>query len=78
MVISSGFNTALAGARRGMESLQENASQIANSSVADGEGQNTLAEAVVGLKLSELQIKASMQTLRTMDEVLGTLLDVEA
>lgn len=78
MVLSSGFNSALSGVRQGFENLQENASQIANTSVAEEGGQHSLAESLVGLKSSELQIKASLQVVQTLDEVLGTLLDVKA
>ncbi len=78
MNISSGFNSALSGIHNGYESLQKNATQIVNATGGDVDSQHSLAEALVGLKVSEIQISASMQVVKTLDDVIGTLLDVKA
>ncbi|PCI06651.1 MAG: hypothetical protein COB77_06405 [Gammaproteobacteria bacterium] len=76
MVVSSGFNSALSGVHKGFESLQENARQIANASAGGLNAKDALLESVVGLKSSVLQINASMQMVKTLDDVLGTLIDI--
>jgi len=72
------FNSAVAGIHKGLESLQQNASQIASKSTLEGENQQSLPESLVGLKTSVLQVQASAQALKAVDEVLGTLLDIKA
>ncbi|MBL4712805.1 MAG: hypothetical protein JKX75_09990 [Gammaproteobacteria bacterium] len=78
MLISSGFNSALSGVRNGFERLQDNASQIANATTGDFNSQRSLLESVVDLKASVVQIQASMQVVKALDNALGTLLDVKA
>lgn len=77
MPISIGIDSALNGINKGFESFQKHASQIASVDTFEGNNSQSLAEAIVGLKVSELQIKASMQVVETLDDVLGTLLDVK-
>ena len=78
MTISPGFNGALSGIQKGFDSLQKNASEIAGASTLEGNNQQSLAESIVGMKVSAAQIEASMKVVETTDEVLGTLLDVKA
>ena len=78
MTISPGFNSALSGIQQGFDSLQKNASEVAGVSTFVGNNQQSLAESIVGIKVSAVQIEASMKVVETIDEVLGTLLDVKA
>ncbi|MBL4785331.1 MAG: hypothetical protein JKY49_07870, partial [Cohaesibacteraceae bacterium] len=57
---------------------QDNASQIANATTGDFNSQRSLLESVVDLKASVVQIQASMQVVKALDNALGTLLDVKA
>jgi len=78
MAISSVLNSGLSGIQQGFESLQKNAGHIANTTSTDEGGSQSLVESIIGLKSSVIQIKASMQVVKTYDDVLGTLLDVKA
>ena len=78
MVDSIGLNSAISGIHKGFDSLQSNASQIASKATFEGDNPQSLATSLVGLKTSELQIAASVQVVKTIDETLGTLLDVKA
>jgi len=82
MNVSDGFNSALVGIRTGMQDMQNHARHIANNTIADssvsgGDASPSLAESLVGLKESQLQVEASIKVIKTLDEVLGTLLDVD-
>lgn len=83
MNISSSFNGALTHMQNGFENLQKNASQIAsassaNASTASSGDLRSLTELMVGLKSSEIQIKASAEAVQAYDEALGSLIDVIA
>ena len=78
MNVTDGFQSALMGVRTGMESMQNHAENIASTSVAQGEKSPSLTESLVGLKEDRLQVMASMQVIESLDDVIGTLLDVEA
>jgi len=78
MNILSGFSSALSGIHNGFESLQKNACQMADATGGDAVSDSSLVDALVGLKVSEIQISASMQTVKAQYDVLGTLLDTKA
>lgn len=78
MTISPGLNSALAGIQKGFDDLQKHASEVASASTLEGNNQQSLAKSIVELKVSAAQIEASMKVVETVDEVLGTLLDVKA
>ena len=77
-MISSINNTALAGIQNGFNNLQKNASQIASASTMEGTNTQSLVEAVVDLKVNVQQVSASMEVLKVSDELIGTLLDINA
>jgi len=78
MNVTDGFQSALVGIRAGMQSMQGHAENIAGTSFAEAGNAPSLAESLIGLKESRIQITASMQVVKTLDEVIGTLLDVTA
>ena len=78
MNVSSSYTGALTHVQNGLENLQKNASQIASASSASGDDLRSLTELMVGLKSSEIQIKASAEAVQAHDEALGSLLDVLA
>jgi hypothetical protein len=75
MEINNGFNNALTGIRRGMEGLDRNAAEVASASA--GEGGDVVAP-LVESRSNALQVEANTRVLRTLDEVLGTLIDEKA
>ena len=78
MNVSSSFSSALTWVQNGLENLQKNASHITNAGYANGTDLHTFTESIVDIKVSELQVKASIEVVKTYDKVLGTLLDVKA
>ncbi len=79
MQLPSVIQTGLSGVSRGMENLQEIASDIAQVGTADAEELNTtvdLTQSMVDLQQQKLATQASAKVVATAEEVLGTLLDV--
>ncbi len=75
MTVTSGMNTALAGVNKGLREMMAYAGKIASTGASVASEPTELAEAVVGMKRSQLQVAASVKVVETFDQVLGTLLD---
>jgi hypothetical protein len=75
MQINNGFAIAVTGVRRGMESLDRNSAEIASASKGQG---GDITAPLVDSKINQLQVEANVSVIRTLDEVLGTLLDEKA
>lgn len=79
MGVLSVQNEALQGINRGLEGMRKNASEIASSDQLNKTGQETdLAGSLVGLQQNKVQVQASAKVVSTVDEVLGTILDIRA
>lgn len=78
MPVINGFNSALNGINKGLYDLHKHASDLASVETMNGEERPPMVESLVGLKQSELQVKSSLEVVQTLDDVLGTLLDVNA
>ncbi len=81
MNLPSVIQTGLSGVSRGLENIQEIASDIAQVGTGDSEDQKTtidLTQSVVDLQQQKLATQASAKVVATAEEVLGTLLDVKA
>lgn len=76
MEINSAFSTALSGIQRGMQGLDRNAAELA--SVKMMEGNASPVEPLVESKVNSLQVAANAKMVSTLDETLGTLLDIRA
>jgi flagellar hook protein FlgE len=79
--IGSLLNTGVAGIQKGLGDANRAAADIAKIGTrsASGEGATSdLTRAVVDLKSSELQVKASAQVVKTADDMLGSLIDTLA
>lgn len=69
----------LTGMQTGISNMNAAAQRIAQYGTEDGpQDLGSVAEDMVSLTQSELQVKASAQVVKAADEVLGTLLDVRA
>ena len=75
MEINNGFSNAVAGIRRGMEGLDRNSAEVAAASNGDGAD---IVEPLVENKINKLQVEANVHVVRTLDEMLGTLIDEKA
>lgn len=81
-MISNVLGVGIQGIQDGMMGMENAARKIARGG-ADGpqgtaEGAGSLVEPMVDLKLYERSVEASAQVVRTADETLGTLLDIQA
>lgn len=68
--IDSTMTSAVNGMRQGISSARRAASQLAS-----GEGEN---QALLELKQSEQQVKNNAETVKTANEALGSIVDVQA
>jgi flagellar hook protein FlgE len=74
----SGINSALLGIQRGLAGAKKNAAEIASSEQMDSDSTSDLAKPMVELLENKLQVQASAKVVKTLDETLGSLLDVKA
>ncbi|HKK55236.1 flagellar biosynthesis protein FlgE [Marinobacter sp.] len=82
-MISNTLGIGIQGVQEGLQGMEASARKIARGG-ADGpqgtaaDGAGGLIEPVIDLKLYERSVQASAQIVRTADETLGTLLDINA
>jgi hypothetical protein len=81
-MISNTLGIGIQGVQEGLQGMETSARRIARGG-ADGPqgtaaGGGGLIEPVIDMKLYERSIQASAQIVRTADETLGTLLDINA
>ncbi len=78
MAITSVTGSALQGIQRGLQGLRRNASEIASAeNMRSGPGKD-MTRALVELHQNKLYTSANIKTLKTADEIIGTLLDIKA
>ncbi|MGM0592912.1 MAG: hypothetical protein ACQETD_00105 [Pseudomonadota bacterium] len=75
MTINGAMNSALTGVRRGMEGLERNAGDVAR---ANGRSDADVAQPLVESIVNRRQVETNVDMLKTVDETLGSLLDVKA
>lgn len=79
MAINSITGTALQGIQRGLQGLRRNASEIASAqNMNPATPSKDLTRSLVELHQNELYTTINIKTLKTADQVIGTLLDVKA
>ncbi|HHI94861.1 MAG TPA: hypothetical protein ENK04_15380 [Gammaproteobacteria bacterium] len=79
----SALNTGINGINQGLGNMRRDASAIAqavNNSMGDNAATQPteVTSALVNLKLDTLQIQASTKVVETVNEIIGSLLDVTA
>lgn len=72
MKVDNAMSTAVNGIKRGLDGLERNADEVARASKGDG---SDVATPLVESKMNQRQVEANVAMVKTMDEVLGTLLD---
>ncbi len=79
MAINSATNSALQGIQRGLQGIRRNASNIASAQNLSGQGATKdITRSLVEMHENKLYTVANVSTLKTMDQVIGTLLDIKA
>lgn len=80
-MVDSVLGAGLAGINTGIRNAQEAAQTIARAGTTEAESSDTgtdLVEAIVDLKISEQQVKASAAVIRTADEIIGSIIDIKS
>ena len=75
-VMATGMAGVHAGFQRANDAAQDIA-QMATKESASGNAINDVTEAVVDLKVSELQVEASAKVVQTADDMMGTLINIK-
>ena len=74
----SALNSGITGIQRGLNSAAFNAAKIASAESFNSGNPSDLAKPMVGLITDQLQVEASAKVVKTVDDMLGTLLDIKA
>lgn len=91
MEINNAFDAGVAGLQRADSSIAQSAQRIAEMNVETSPSQKeagaesarsvepvNLTEEVVNMKVQELQSQASASVIQTADDMVGTLIDIQA
>ncbi len=78
MQINSALSSALSGIQKGLTGIDNNAAQIASASAFNSDNPVDFAQPLVELQSNRLQVELSAKVMKTVDETLGTLIDVMA
>jgi flagellar hook protein FlgE len=79
MAINSVTGSALQGIQRGLQGLRRNASEIASAqNMQTGSPSQDMTRSLVELHQNKLYTLANVKTLKTADQIIGTLLDIKA
>jgi hypothetical protein len=74
--INSILSVGAQGVQAGIDLANQSAAQLAR--VGTNLESGDLATPIINLKISELQVKASAGVIKTVDQMLGTLIDINA
>ncbi len=75
MKIDSALSQAMLGSQRGLASARDHASEIASAGQFNNDSPSSLVEPMLGLRQDALQVQASVQVLKAVDDMLGSLFD---
>ncbi|WP_455234081.1 hypothetical protein [Thiogranum longum] len=78
MKIDGALSHAITGIQRGLSSARDHAAQIASKETFENGSPTGMAEPLVGLRADQLQVQASTQVLKAVDDMLGSLFDQKA
>jgi len=78
MKIDGALSHAITGIQRGLDNAQHNAARIANADQLNANKPSDLVEPLVGLQQDSLQVQASSQVLKAVDDMIGSLFDDQA
>jgi len=78
MKIDGALTHAITGIQRGLSNAQKHASQIASAGPFNADNPSSLVEPLVGLQQDRLQVQASTQVLKAVDDMIGSLFDDKA
>lgn len=80
MNINSAFSSGVLGLQKASSQLDVSASQIAQQTMSSSDQtsvtKDSIPDALIGLKMAEVQGKASAEVIKRSDQMLGSLLDI--
>ncbi len=78
MLLMQPLSTALTGIQRGLDGMQQNASRIASTEQLNDSGKQDLITPLIETKSYQFQAEASAKMVKTIDQTLGSLLNIHA
>jgi len=78
MQISSALSSALYGIQKGLTGMDKNAAKIASADAFNAQNPTAVAQPLVDMQSDRLQVEVSAKVMKTVDETIGTLLDIVA
>ena len=78
MKIDGALSQAMQGIQRGLSSARGHAAEIASAGQFNDSSPASLVEPMLGLRQDAIQVQASTQVLKAVDEMLGALFDEKA
>ena len=78
MQITSALSNALYGIQKGLTGMDKNAAKIASADVFNSQNPTDVARPLVEMQSDRLQVEISAKVMKTVDETIGSLLDVVA
>ena len=76
MNINSAFSSGVLGLQKATSQLDASASQIAQQTLLSSDQSDVLPDALIQLKMAEIQGKASAEVITRSDQMIGSLLDI--
>ena len=78
MQINSALNNALLGIQKGLTEMNKNAAKVASAAAFNSGNTMDIAQPLVDIQTNRLQVEANAKVMKSVDETLGSLLDIKA
>ena len=78
MLINSALNNALYGIQKGLADMDKNAAKIASADAFNSQRAVDFAQPLGDMKINRLQVEVSAKVMKTVDDTIGSLLDIVA
>ena len=76
MQITSALGNALYGIKKGLTDLDRNAAKVASADTFNSQNPTDIAQPLVDIQNNRLQVEASAKVMKTVDETIGSLIDI--
>ena len=76
MQISSSLSSALYGIQKGLTGMDKNAAKIASADAFNSQSTTAVARPLIEMQSDRLQVEVSAKVMKTVDDTIGTLLDI--
>ena len=76
MQITSALGNALYGIKKGLTDMDKNAAKVASTDTFNSQNPTDIAQPLVDIQNNRLQVEASAKVMKTVDETIGSLIDI--